>query len=125
MPDLLSAGARWLEQQRDQHLSRMVLYRRGVIERSVRATVGRTLFEVATAGGVIERVESRDFLIPVAALAGLSPPVRGDRVIEVSGTIRHLHEVLAPGREPPWRWSDPNRLLYRIHTKFLQSETVP
>ena len=33
-----------------------------------------------------------------------------------------LAEVMAPGREPHWRWSDVNRLVYRIHTKHIGTE---
>jgi hypothetical protein len=122
LSDLLGSGAAWLERQRDTFLTRMVRYRRGTDEIPVRATIGRTVFEVATLGGVIERIEARDYLIPAKALIVFGSPHRGDVVSEVADGIRHLYEVLAPGREPHWRWSDPNRTLYRIHTKFLQSE---
>jgi hypothetical protein len=125
MPDLLGVGAAWLEAQRRQHLTRPVLYRRGAAEVTVPATVGRTIFALAGAGGVLERVESRDYLIAASDLGTLGPPQRGDRISEERDGQRHTAEVLAPGREPPWRWSDPNRTCYRIHTKHLMTETVP
>ncbi len=137
MTDLLGNGLAWLEMQRVRHLTTPVTYRRPAMgsgggsggstvwELTVPATVGSTTFEVVSAAGVLERIESRDYLIGAAALAACGPPQRGDQVIEVSGGARHTAEVLAPGREPHWRWSDVNRSCYRIHTKHLHSEILP
>ena len=125
MTDLLGSGLAWLERQRAQFLAKPVTYRRGPQGLVVLATVGKTTFEVLSAAGVLERVESRDYLIAAADLAALGQPQRGDRVIEDAGGTRHTAEVLAPGREPHWRWSDVNRTCYRIHTKHLQTETIP
>ncbi len=91
----------------------------------MQATVGRTVFEALVSGGVVERIESRDFIIASAELASLGLPLRGDRVIEEGDGLRHTHEVLSPGRERHWRWSDPHRRVLRIHTKHLQTETIP
>jgi hypothetical protein len=123
--DLLSAGLDWLEQQRERFLTRPVRYRRGAQEVAVPATVGRTVFRLDTGPGVTERIEARDYLIAATHLASFGLPLRGDRVIEEGGGQRHLYEVLAPGREPHWRWSDPNRRTFRIHTKHLSSEAIP
>lgn len=137
MTNLLGIGLAWLETQRVRHLTIPVTYRRPATggggsgsgsaarELTVPATVGSTTFEVVSAAGVLERIESRDYLIGAAALAALGPPQRGDQVIEVTGGARHTAEVLAPGREPHWRWSDVNRTCYRIHTKHLLTETLP
>ena len=43
---------------------------------------------------------------------------------EDTGGARHTAEVMAPGREPHWRWSDPGRSCYRIHTKHLTTEPL-
>jgi hypothetical protein len=123
--DLLDAGFAWLEQQRRRFLCQDVLYRRGDVVLTAPATVGKTTFEVVTAGGVLERIESRDFLIGAAALAVVGLPQRGDRIVEMRGNQTHTYEVLAPGREPHWRWSDPGHRCYRIHTKHLTTETTP
>ena len=32
------------------------------------------------------------------------------------------YEVMAPGGEPVWRWSDPYHQVYRIHTKCITEE---
>jgi hypothetical protein len=123
--DLLDAGFAWLERQRRRFMSQEVLYRRGAVAVTAQATVGKTTFEVVTAGGILERIESRDFLITAADLAVLGLPQRGDRVVEVRGDQTHTYEVLAPGREPHWRWSDPGHRCLRIHTKHLTTETTP
>ena len=131
MADLLGAGLAWLEAQRVRYLTKPVTYRRSATgggipqELSVLATVGTTTFEVVSAAGVLERIESRDYLIGAASLAVLGPPQRGDQVLEITAGARHTAEVLAPGREPHWRWSDVNRTCYRIHTKHLQTEILP
>lgn len=125
MADLLGAGLDWLDQQRERFLTRPVRYRRGAQEVAVPATVGRTVFRLDTGPGVTERIEARDYLITAAHLAAFGLPSRGDQVTEEAGGQRHTYEVLAPGREPHWRWSDPNRRCYRIHTKHLTTETIP
>jgi hypothetical protein len=101
-----------------------VRYTRGAWTGEVLATVGRTTFAVVTAGGVVERTLSRDFLISAAALADLGEPQRGDRIFEADDQRRWTHEVLAPAGEPPWRWADPIRACYRIHTKCIRTEPL-
>jgi hypothetical protein len=124
--DLLDAGFSWLERQRRRFLCQDVLYRRGDVVLTAPATVGKTTFEVVSTNGILERIESRDFLIAAADLAVLGLPQRGDRVVEVRDTQTHTYEVLAPGRESHWRWSDPGHRCLRIHTKHLTTtETTP
>jgi len=125
MADLLGTGLDWLDQQRERFLTRPVTYRRGAQEVAVPATIGSTVFRLEVGPGVTERIEARDYLIAAVHLANFGTLLRGDRVIEEAGGQRHTYEVLAPGREPHWRWSDPNRRCYRIHTKHLQTETIP
>jgi len=125
MADLLGTGAAWLEDQRHQHLTRTVTYQRGADTVGLAATIGRTQFEQADASDVIHRIESRDFLVRAADLVlGGVPvtPVAGDRIRETSGETTFVYEVMAPGGEPPFRFSDVNRLTYRIHTKLVGTE---
>jgi hypothetical protein len=128
MADLLGRGLAWLDRQRERHLTRPVVYRRlgtgGAVlqEATVSATIGRTIFQLASGMGAVERIEARDYLVGAVHLAGLGPPQRGDLVIEDAVGQRHTYEVLAPGREPHWRWTDPDRRCYRIHTKHLHTE---
>lgn len=125
MPDLLEQGAAWLEDQRTRHMSRTVTYLRGGDGVDLPATIGRTEFEQADEYGVIHRTQARDFLVLAAdlVLGGVPTlPQAGDRIRESVGDQIFLYEVMAPGGEPPWRYSDPYRTALRIHTKFIGME---
>ncbi len=125
MPDLLEQGAVWLDQQRSRHLTRTVTYRRGTESVDLPATIGKTVFEQADAYGVIHRTESRDYLVSAADLVldgTPEQPKAGDRICETAGEQILLYEVMAPGGEPPWRYSDAFRRTLRIHTKFVGME---
>lgn len=127
MPDLLEQASDWLEDQRKTHTSRIVTYERGVDTVAVSASIGKTVFEIDNGLGVVERTESRDFLVLTAdlVLSGLPVlPERGDRIRETQGTSTFIYEVMAPGNEPHWRYSDPYRKTLRIHTKHIKTETV-
>jgi len=127
MTDLLAQGAQWLDDQRQTHLTRTVVYRRGADEVQLSATVGRTLFEQADEVGLIQRLESRDYLVRTAdlVLAGTPTlPAAGDLIRETdAGGTTFVYEVLAPGTEPPWRYSDPYRLALRVHSKHVATES--
>lgn len=127
MSDLLEAASNWLEDQRTQHRSRTVAYERGAESVDVAASIGRTEFEIESGTGVVERTESRDFLILTAdlVLSG-SPtlPEKGDRIRETQGTQAFVYEVMAPGNEPHWRYSDPYRKTLRVHTKHVKTEAA-
>ena len=128
MVDLLQKGMAWLEAQRTKFMTQSVVYQRGgeaggAVE--VLATIGTTTFNVDDGGGALLRIESRDYLISVADLIiGETPilPKRGDRIRETSGGQVFVYEVVGPGDEPCWRWSDAYRTTMRIHAK--QTEIV-
>ena len=125
MADILETASNWLEQQRAKHRTRTVAYVRGVDQVELAATIGRTQFEVDDGFGVIERIESRDFLVTAAELivAGQTTlPQRGDLIRETQDGTVFVYEVLAPGKEPHWRYSDPYRRTLRIHTKQIATE---
>jgi len=125
--DLLEDGARWLEDQRLQFMTRKVLYQRGAASVEVNATVGKTVFQIDNGFGVRERIEARDYLIaaPEMVLSGnLILPKRGDRIRETSGTTVFVYEVMAPGKEPEFRFSDLYRYSFRIHTKLVGTEAI-
>lgn len=125
MADLLQRASDWLEDQRTKYATRVVVYLRGVSSVSLPATVGRTMFEVQGDPGVIERTESRDFLVLAANLVldgDITLPQRGDRIREAAGDKVQVYEVMAPGQEPCWRYSDPYRKTLRIHTKQVATE---
>ena len=94
----------------------------------VAATVGKTVFRLDKGYGVQERIESRDYLILAADLQiGGTPalPKPGDQVRETEDGKTFVYEVLAPGNEPCWRYSDLYRVTLRIHTKLVATEAAP
>jgi hypothetical protein len=118
MGDLLEQAASWLGRMRSAHLSRTVTYSRGGDSVQLTATVGRTEFQVDDGYGVIQTWQSRDYLIAAAdlVLGGVTiRPQRGDRITD-GGTV---YEVLAPGKEDVFRFSDPYGVTLRIHTKVV------
>jgi len=129
--DLLQKGSAFLEGQRHKHMTRPVTYLRGSDSVELDATVGRTVFEQADQFGVIQRTETRDYLVRAQDLVlggEVTTPKVGDHVREPSGTGALLYEVMAPsggGGEPPFRFSDPERKTLRIHTKFIGLEVTP
>jgi hypothetical protein len=122
MPDLVDKGARWLAGHRAVSLIRPVVYHpRGGSPAPVNATIGRTEVDTVTATGVVERVESRDFIIGSEFSID---PARGDRIIESDGTTQWTYEVLAlPGRSN-WQWADASRTARRVHTKLILTESI-
>jgi hypothetical protein len=122
--DLLQHGSDWLADKLKEHASRTVVYQRGSDEVELQATIGRTLLKLDDGyGGVRMEWTDRDFLIQAAdlVLAGNATlPERGDRIRETQGTTVFVFEVMAPGGEPPWRWSDVFRKLLRIHSKQVE-----
>ena len=126
MANLLQRGSDWLQDQLTVHASNAIVYRRGNETVSLVAVIGRTLFEVDDGFGILTNVESRDFLVRAADLVlDLSPtlPERGDRIEETVGTTTFVYEVMAPGKEPHVRYSDPYRKTLRIHTKQVETLT--
>jgi len=126
MVDLLNQGAAWLEEQRHKYLTQAVVYQRGEATVEVLATVGRTEFDLNDSAGGSVRSVSRDFLIRTQDLVlegQATLPQRGDRISETTadGTV-YVHEVLGPGSEPAWRYSDPGRRTLRVHTKQIDQE---
>jgi hypothetical protein len=119
--DLLQLGSDWLADQLKANASQSVAYSRGSTSFTVQATVGRTVFEVSSDLGIVERWESRDYLIQAADLT-TGEPQRGDQIRETPGATTYVYEVMAPGNEPAYRFSDPYRKTYRIHTKLVGTE---
>lgn len=79
----------------------------------IKAVAGRTVFRSTDANGMWTRFETRDFIVPRGLLP--SEPQVGDEVEFLGGA----YEVLSPNGEPAWRWSDPFKTAYRIHTKHI------
>ena len=106
-------------------MTRPVVYLRGASFVEVAATIGQTTFEQTDEFGGIQRLESRDFLIRTADLvldAEAVLPKAGDRIRDAGGEKVFVYEVMAPGSEPPFRYSDPFRKALRVHTKHVATE---
>ena len=114
MSDLLRKGSQWLEQMREKHCSSPVRYERDGETVQVNATYGKTDYQLASDAGINVGSHVWDFLILSDALP--FEPEPGD-IIEADG-IRF--EVMPLGDDiNGWRWSDPYRATYRIHTREI------
>jgi len=123
--DILEQGAQFLNDQRHAHMTRTVVYERGAASVEVLASIGETTFEQEIDLGGIQRIQSRDFLIRTGDLVLGDEqvlPQAGDRIRETVGEQVFTYEVMAPGSEPPFRYSDPYRKALRIHTKHIATE---
>jgi hypothetical protein len=123
MADMLRTGQEWLANQLRTHASSPIVYLRGSDQVAVTAIIGRTLMKIEDGyGGVHMQWTDRDFFIAPTELviAGSQVlPERGDSIHESLNGNVYIYEVIAPGSEPPWRWSDPHQTLLRIHTKQI------
>lgn len=126
MSDLLADASAWLDQQRTAFMSIAVTYARGTSTlNNLAASVGKTVFMIDNGVGFTERIEGRDYLVTAADLildAAVVLPKPGDRIRETQGTKTFSYEVMAPGNEPAYRYSDPYRKTLRIHTKLVAIE---
>jgi len=112
MADMLRKGSQWLEQMRATHCSSPVRYFRGEDVIEVNATYGKTAYEVASENGLNVGSHVWDFLILSDELP--LEPEPGD-IIEADEI---KFEVMPLGEDiNGWRWSDPYRVTYRIHTR--------
>jgi hypothetical protein len=71
-----------------EHMSQSVVYVRDADSVTVPATIGRTEFEIDDGQGLIQKYESRDFLIQTADLildGSATLPERGDLIRETQG----------------------------------------
>jgi len=125
MGNLLDTGAAWFESMRVQFMTVPVTYCRDAAAVEVRATIGRTVFKVASEYGMFEKYISRDYIIAAGELLLNGEPIlpaRGDQIREIQGSKTYVYEVMAPGNDPCWRWSDSYRRSLRIHTKQVGEE---
>jgi len=121
--NLLKQGSDWLVDQFHTFATVDVVYDQAGQQVSVPATIGRTIFEQTDSFGVVQKFESRDYLIQTSQLVWAGNevlPKRGDRILETPGSTTFVYEVMAPGKEPHYRYSDPFRKLLRIHTKLVE-----
>lgn len=110
----------WLGALRKTNASSQVVYRRGDEAVTLSATVGKSEFDLVDGGGGVIRAEMRDYIVQASdlVLAGqMTLPQDGDQIEETIGDQTIIYDVVGPGGEPAWRFSDPWRSTLRIHTK--------
>ena len=116
MVNLLKQGSDWLGGVLAEHASGQVTYRRGLTDTAVNAVHGKTDVEIADESGLTIQGAAKDFLILASQLP--YEPEPGD-VIVADG---RQYEVMPLAGDSCWRWSDPYRKTYRIHTKDIGDE---
>lgn len=113
MSNVLLTGMQNMIGLLQQHASVDVDYSRGSQSKTVKATLGSSPHQAVDDEGIVREWESRDFLIPTAALAEFGLPQLGDRI---SWNGQQYEVRSTPGTQP-FRFSDQTRLLIRVFTK--------
>lgn len=126
MTDMLRAGLSFLNAQRHAHMSSSVTYARGAFSVVLNATIGKTAFRQTDDYGVIRRYEMRDFIVQASDLVLNTEtvlPEPGDKITQTENDIDYVYEVMSPGDEPHYRFSDAYMMVLRIHTKLVNEVT--
>lgn len=132
MADMLADGIAFLTKQLRAIASQTVTYARGTNSVQAQATFGKKLLKLDDGfGGIRMEYTDIDFMIPSSdldwvALGGNAFPTRGDQVFVTQKDQNRVQvfEVFPFGNEAPWRWSDPHQSMYRIHTKWINTESL-
>jgi hypothetical protein len=123
--NVLQTGAAWLAGVANSHAGQAITYRRGDTAVDLTASVGKTEFALVEVSGAGVTHESRDYLVSAEdlELGGVQvTPLAGDQIEETDATgVTRTYEVMAPGGEPCWRWSDSSYIRRRIHTKLIDN----
>ncbi len=119
MADLLRDAATHLAGVLKSHASTTVSFtRRGVTGAgatgTILATVSRSAYETQNESGVIERWESRDYIVKTSDLT--FTPARGDTIREVVAGVTGTYEVVTPRGVPLTHPGDAFEATTRIHT---------
>jgi len=129
MSNLLTKGIAWLDDQRIDHLSDIVVYmREGEPPLSIAATQGQTIRDVLDESGQTIESNSVDWLVSTASLkwGGVpTSPKIGDQIqiVEEGGSVKTF-EVLDLNGQGHYRWADSRGRITRIHTKLRESINV-
>jgi hypothetical protein len=122
MTNVLADAAAWLAGAQKLHLATTIAWSRGSQSATVAARIGRTTWDVESADGRVERMESRDFIVDPADLP--VHPQEGDEVSETYGTTVAKYAVMAPSGTPAVHWADAHRTSLRMHTKLVGKESA-
>lgn len=117
MPSRFDAGLAHMASRLKEVVGVAATYKRGANQVTLTAVPGKSLLRFDSGYGQTKvSWTDADFMIARAdlTLGGIQvEPAKGD-IIETGGA---KYEVMAPGGEPAWRWSDSSRVFYRVHAK--------
>ncbi len=126
MTDLMERGMAWLARQQRRHCGVPAMYVRTARDggEASRRAVTAVLARPGAAGDLtVDPVrldaDEADFLVTATDLP--FDPRADDRIEVARGGRTDAYAVLPRGDAPPWRWSDPQRTIRRIHTRFIES----
>lgn len=122
MSDLIADGVAWLNQQLNDHAAKTVTIQTadGLQSCTADATVSVTMYEADNGAGIIDRWQSRDFLIDAdqwKPTGSVTLPVRGQRIVEVIGATTCIFEVNGPRDTPHFDYADGFRGKLLVHTQ--------
>jgi len=119
--DMLADGLAFLSEALLANASKSVVYSRGAASVTLQAIIGSSLLRLTDGqgGSFIERTDRYYLFAPgdLVLNSVTTTPQRGDRIAETTAGAATVYEVMPPDGEPPWRYSDPHRNLYRVHAK--------
>lgn len=99
-----------------------VTYRRSSYSVALTAIPGSTDFETVGPSGVIETIQTRDWIVKASELilnSAIVLPAAGDEIDETVGSEVLTYRVVAPTGDTVYRFSDPYRKILRIHSKLI------
>ncbi len=128
MANAFVTAQEWIRDQLKSYVPTTVTYRRGGQAATFIAVVGTSLLKITDTGdGTVKMVRTdRDFIFDTSLLVfgGVATePQVGDAVDETwPDEVTRRYTILSPGgAEPAWRYSDPHRIQFRVHTKYTRS----
>jgi hypothetical protein len=96
----------------------------GTSSSSVTAIAGQSTFPIEDSAGLLTSLQTRDYLISATDFKLNGAPVEpsvGMTITETLAGVNYVYKVISPNGEAAWRWSDPQRIKYRVHTKLASS----
>jgi hypothetical protein len=124
--NLLEDGAQWLADQMDTNVSSPVVYVRGSQQCELDASFAKTTFEIVDQVGMLQRVDSHDFILRSSAMSfsgdSFTPKdldeVRVTRDGQVHRYVVTQYGNTMEGNSQVSRWCDPYGKQIRVHTRY-------
>ena len=117
-----SAEVRRILQNRARYEVANNSYARGIVLTLANDVVGTgPRLQLLTADAEANRLIEREFAVWAKAV-NLAEKLRTMRMARAQGGKAFVYKVMAPGKEPAWRWSDVFRKVLRVHAKQVGVE---